>query len=78
MRGISSVLLTGAGGPALYRVPLPLVGGYSYLAARAIPPALLLPHFRRHSRAAPAPPREARGRPTFIASHSEPCPEEPA
>ena len=48
--------LTGAGGPALYHVPLPLVGGYSYLAARAIPPALPLPHFRRHSRAAPARP----------------------
>ena len=53
---------TGAGGPALYRVPLPLVGGYSYLAARAIPSVLLLPYFRRHPRATPALPRETHGR----------------
>ena len=59
------MLLTGAGGPAQYCVPLPLVDGYSYLAARVIPSVLLLPCFGRHSRAAPAPPREARGRPAL-------------
>ena len=56
------MLLTGAGGPALCCVPLPLVGGYSYLAARIIRSVLLLPYFRRHSRATPAPPRETHGR----------------
>ena len=63
MRGISSLLLTGVDGPALYYVPL--VDGYSYLAACAIPSVLLLPYFRCHLRAAPGSPREARGRPAL-------------
>ena len=71
MRGISSALLTGAGGPAPHRLPalsFPPAGGYG--VARLLlpcycvfrPPALPLPYFRRHSRATPAPPRETHGR----------------